>query len=174
MHLPPARPSDTLALGRKLRCTRNYIHANLFASFGLRATSVMVKDALLEKRWGMEVVQVADWEALLSHEASAAPWQGPAPCWAAIRVGTLTLGRDVQPGASASLLGAHAPVGELLWCLCSSVSPVGEFLGSLCSTIHPRDKPLGRPCGQALGVPLHPVHKLSGCPCCLYSWWMRS
>lgn len=70
---PPA--PDTLALGRKLRCTRNYIHANLFASFGLRATSVMVKDALLEKHWGMEVVQVADWEALLSHEARAAtPW----------------------------------------------------------------------------------------------------
>lgn len=66
---------DSLALDRKLRCTRNYIHANLFASFGLRATSVMVKDALLEKHWGMEVVQVADWEALLSHEARAAtPW----------------------------------------------------------------------------------------------------
>lgn len=76
MPLPPARPPDTLGLSRKLRCTRNYIHANLFASFGLRATSVMVKDALLEKRWGMEVVQVADWEALLSHEASAAPWRG--------------------------------------------------------------------------------------------------
>lgn len=76
MPRPPARPPDTLALSRKLRCTRNYIHANLFASFGLRATSVMVKDALLEKRWGMEVVQVADWEALLSHEASAAPWLG--------------------------------------------------------------------------------------------------
>ncbi|XP_054698957.1 glucagon receptor-like isoform X1 [Grus americana] len=59
-----------LTVFRKLRCTRNYIHANLFASFGLRATSVMVKDALLEKRWGMEVVQVADWEALLSHEAA--------------------------------------------------------------------------------------------------------
>ncbi|XP_040447941.1 glucagon receptor-like [Falco naumanni] len=59
-----------LTVFRKLRCTRNYIHANLFASFGLRATSVMVKDALLEKRWGMEVLQVADWEALLSHEAA--------------------------------------------------------------------------------------------------------
>ncbi|XP_042654871.1 glucagon receptor-like isoform X7 [Tyto alba] len=59
-----------LTVFRKLRCTRNYIHANLFASFGLRATSVMVKDALLEKRWGMELVQVADWEALLSHEAA--------------------------------------------------------------------------------------------------------
>ncbi|XP_071300570.1 glucagon receptor-like isoform X3 [Agelaius tricolor] len=55
---------------RNLRCTRNYIHANLFASFGLRATSVMVKDALLERRWGVELVQVADWEALLSHEAT--------------------------------------------------------------------------------------------------------
>lgn len=36
----------------------------------------MVKDALMEKRWGMEVVQVADWEALLSHEASAATPSG--------------------------------------------------------------------------------------------------
>uniref|UniRef100_A0A8C6ZME3 Glucagon receptor-like n=1 Tax=Nothoprocta perdicaria TaxID=30464 RepID=A0A8C6ZME3_NOTPE len=40
-----------LTIFRKLRCTRNYIHANLFASFGLRATSVIVKDALLERHW---------------------------------------------------------------------------------------------------------------------------
>uniref|UniRef100_A0A8C4JFF3 Glucagon receptor-like n=1 Tax=Dromaius novaehollandiae TaxID=8790 RepID=A0A8C4JFF3_DRONO len=52
--LGSALPPDALAVRRKLRCTRNYIHANLFASFGLRATSVIVKDALLEKRWGME------------------------------------------------------------------------------------------------------------------------
>ncbi|KFO71221.1 Glucagon receptor, partial [Cuculus canorus] len=71
-----------LTVFRKLRCTRNYIHANLFASFGLRATSVMVKDALLEKRWGMEVVQVADWEALLSHEATLL-WQAALGCRAA-------------------------------------------------------------------------------------------
>ncbi|XP_071427172.1 glucagon receptor-like [Pithys albifrons albifrons] len=59
-----------LMVFRNLRCTRNYIHANLFASFGLRAASVMVKDALLERRWGMELVQMADWEALLSHEVA--------------------------------------------------------------------------------------------------------
>ncbi|XP_075755493.1 glucagon receptor-like [Pelodiscus sinensis] len=60
-----------LTVFRKLRCTRNYIHANLFASFGLRAVSVIARDALLEKRWGMEILQVSDWEALLSNEASA-------------------------------------------------------------------------------------------------------
>uniref|UniRef100_A0A8D0GDV8 G-protein coupled receptors family 2 profile 2 domain-containing protein n=1 Tax=Sphenodon punctatus TaxID=8508 RepID=A0A8D0GDV8_SPHPU len=40
-----------------LRCTLNYIHTNLFASFGLRAISVIVKDALLEKRWGIPAGQ---------------------------------------------------------------------------------------------------------------------
>lgn len=97
---------------RNLRCTRNYIHANLFASFGLRATSVMVKDALLERRWGVELLQVADWEALLSHEVSAglvAAW-GPSP-----RAG---LGRRQCPAAPDTpwvrpwgASGAHAPHG---------------------------------------------------------------
>ncbi|XP_033023785.1 glucagon receptor-like [Lacerta agilis] len=59
-----------LTVFRKLRCTRNYIHANLFASFGLRAISVIVKDALLEQMWRRETFQVSDWEALLSHEAA--------------------------------------------------------------------------------------------------------
>ncbi|KAL8175124.1 UNVERIFIED_CONTAM: hypothetical protein K2H54_013978 [Gekko kuhli] len=59
-----------LTVFRKLRCTRNQIHANLFASFGLRAVSVIVKDSLLEKMWGKEVFQMSDWEALLSHEAA--------------------------------------------------------------------------------------------------------
>ncbi|XP_066496858.1 glucagon receptor-like [Tiliqua scincoides] len=59
-----------LTVFRKLRCTRNYIHANLFASFGLRAASVIMKDVLLEKLWGKEIFEVSDWETLLSNEVA--------------------------------------------------------------------------------------------------------
>ncbi|CAH2307563.1 glucagon receptor-like [Pelobates cultripes] len=59
-----------LTMCRKLRCTRNYIHANLFLSFALRGISVIVKDILLEKRWGMQITEVSDWEVLISNEAA--------------------------------------------------------------------------------------------------------
>uniref|UniRef100_A0A8C8DLE4 Glucagon receptor n=1 Tax=Oryzias sinensis TaxID=183150 RepID=A0A8C8DLE4_9TELE len=55
---------------RKLHCTRNYIHANLFLSFILRAMAVIIKDTMLDRHWGREIIQQVDVSEMLSHKAA--------------------------------------------------------------------------------------------------------
>ncbi|XP_045924402.1 glucagon receptor-like isoform X4 [Micropterus dolomieu] len=55
---------------RKLHCTRNLIHANLFLSLILRAVSVIVKDTMLERHWGREIIKQTDVREMLSHQAA--------------------------------------------------------------------------------------------------------
>ncbi|KAK6470653.1 glucagon receptor-like [Huso huso] len=65
----------TLALAillsfRKLRCTRNNIHSNLFASFILRAISILTRDVLL-LRQTRELRENRDPTVMLSNQAQA-------------------------------------------------------------------------------------------------------
>uniref|UniRef100_K7FQB9 Glucagon receptor n=1 Tax=Pelodiscus sinensis TaxID=13735 RepID=K7FQB9_PELSI len=53
---------------RKLRCTRNYIHANLFLSFMLRAVSILTRDALLRVRFSKGLLYEGDLFQLLGDQ----------------------------------------------------------------------------------------------------------
>lgn len=68
----------------QLRCTRNYIHANLFASFVLKASSVLVIDALLKTRYSQKIgddLRVSVWlsDGVSTHPPGARP-QGCGGC----------------------------------------------------------------------------------------------
>ncbi|XP_001379748.1 glucagon receptor isoform X2 [Monodelphis domestica] len=55
----------------KLHCTRNYIHMNLFVSFILKASSVLVIDALLKTRYSQKIGDDLSMSIWLSDEAVA-------------------------------------------------------------------------------------------------------
>ncbi|XP_046531990.1 glucagon receptor isoform X6 [Equus quagga] len=55
----------------KLHCTRNYIHMNLFVSFVLKASSVLVIDTLLETRYSQKIGDDLSVSIWLSDEAVA-------------------------------------------------------------------------------------------------------
>nr|XP_035158008.1 glucagon receptor isoform X3 [Callithrix jacchus] len=78
----------------KLHCTRNAIHANLFASFVLKAGSVLVIDGLLRTRYSQKIGDDLSVSIWLSDGVSPPPQVAPqrqVGGWAGGHVATLTL-----------------------------------------------------------------------------------
>uniref|UniRef100_A0A674HL58 Gastric inhibitory polypeptide receptor n=1 Tax=Taeniopygia guttata TaxID=59729 RepID=A0A674HL58_TAEGU len=152
-----------LLLLRRLRCTRNLIHANLFASFALRAGAILTRDALLPHGHGHPL-------QLLGRQA------GPA-CRVAQSVAQYCVGANYAWATAEGLfllrlLLAASPArgclpGYLLlgWgetpviVTCVTVSPVSHPPVSLCHLCH-----CVIVCPHAQGVSPRCPHAAPACP----------